>query len=152
MIIKKGKHGNFHIPKFISPKKEIKHIISFTDSCRYNIGTDQCDINKLFGIGFLPYHRRNSIRFGWRYIPQSDNIEILSYYYIKGKRYNQHISFVDINQPYTYTIKWTQNNYQMIVNDTSITIQMNNHIFGYTLFPYFGGNIPAPHDIIINIL
>jgi hypothetical protein len=130
MRIKKGKHGNIHLPRIVSPKKELKRQATFTDSCRYDIGDDQSDINKLYGIGFLPWHRKNSIRFGWRYVKETDKIEILAYWYINSTRYNESICFVDINQKCAYSIKWIGNGYELKVDDISKTINMGSHNFG----------------------
>ena len=45
--------------------------VSFTESCRYNVGKDQSDINKLFGFS-VGMHHKNSVRVGWRYVPSAD--------------------------------------------------------------------------------
>lgn len=158
MRIKKGRHGNFHfpIPLFIKNKSLIKKV-TFTDSCRYDIGDDQSDTNKLFGIGYLPYHRKNSARFGWRYIKETDCIELMIYWYKKGIRQYESLCEINLNKQYICEISSNNNSHVYFVKtiDGNIlstkSIDLKGRFFGYKLFSYFGGNMKAPHDIIIDI-
>ena len=57
-----------------------RYNVKFYPSCRYNIGEDQSDINKLFGLSF-GFHHNQSERIGWRYDRITDKIELLLYTY-----------------------------------------------------------------------
>ncbi len=112
---------------------------------------NQTDINKLFGFSDNnAKHQLYSARFGWRW---SDNaLRLFAYTYNAGTR-----SFVELG-----TIK------PGTENDCSITVSGDTYIFslngvkttmprasttgeaeGYKLYPYFGGDETAPHDIFI---
>jgi hypothetical protein len=155
MKIKKGKHGNIHFPRLI--RKAITKTVMFTDSCRYDIGDDQSDINKLLGIGYFPYHRMNSARLGWRYIRENDSIELLMYWYKNKARYNESLCQIKINQRYVCSLTTNESSHIFSVKtmDNELlsikSIDLKPRFIGYELFPYFGGNIKAPHDIIIDI-
>lgn len=160
VIIKKGRHfSNMSMfPILISGKNRIAYNVIFTPSCAYDIGlADQADINKLFGIGYFPSHHKNSVRFGWRYDPRMEAIELLAYYYADGKREWRHVCYATINEELTCIID--------IMEEGHFLVVYNNHMklgevildkpigrdFGYRLKPFFGGNQKAPHDIWIRM-
>jgi hypothetical protein len=160
MIIKKDTHGRWRWPKFIFKPVHLHYKITFTDSCRYELSPlDQADINKLFGIGYFPWHKINSVRFAWRYDKQSNKIEVLSYLRSRGKFYYHSIAFLDIGKEYEFILYRTG-----FSNDTCVLyisqdkIKVNSLAYmpaltgwGYLLHPYFGGNAKAPHDIEIKM-
>ena len=162
MIIKKNTHYarplqllkkllGIHICK----SRKMSCEVSFTESCRYNVGKDQSDINKLFGFS-IGMHHKNSVRVGWRYVPSADLIEIVSYVYRNGERLQeQNIDFVQFNNKVNYTIE--------LRNDGAVYfcagkrwrvgefIRTKGRFFlSYPLSLYFGGNCYAPHDMNIN--
>jgi hypothetical protein len=156
IVIKKGNHSTFRMPEllFMSKEKSLDYYVIFDQSCAYDIGEDQDDVNKLFGIGYFPFHRWNSVRFGWRYSKDVDKIEILSYVYVNKVRYFEHICYVDFFNSYKFSISH--------ISDLKVIFavsEMNDgkvyrseflskfRSFGYLLGPYFGGNKTAPHDI-----
>ncbi|MDP2692821.1 MAG: hypothetical protein Q8O88_04245 [bacterium] len=152
--IKKGKHlSGFRVSPIYNKKVSIYEVI-FTKSCIYNLGnSDQLDVNKLFGISF-GYHHTNSARFGWR--AEGDKIQISVYCYKNGKRYMKDMCLVDINKTYSMTITNIGNYYEFEIKDTTSAFYSYAKIskpktpkFGYKLWPYFGGNEPAPHDVEI---
>ena len=158
-LIKKGNHySNAVLPKLYFGKAVlISEKITFAHNCRYDLKSDdQADINKLFGIGFLPWHRVNSIRFGWRYDLDNQKMEILAYYYINKKRSWATLAFLNIGEAYTYTIKSEVSHFSLSIKDSSENILVEHKVnfkprlFGYSLKPYFGGNRTAPHDMSIN--
>ena len=158
-FIQKGNHSSLNFPNIISIRKsELRYHIMFTESCKYDIGEDQSDINKLFGIGYLPWHRRNSVRFGWRYVSETNKIEILAYWYISGKRYSHSMCSVDFGKWYDYSIRNNSDSHLLTVCDkyghpiVTHTIELKPKFFGYKLFPYFGGNKKAPHTMVINMV
>jgi hypothetical protein len=66
MIIKKGTHYARPLQLLkkllgihICESRKMSCDVSFTESCRYNVGTDQSDINKLFGGNCYAPHDMN---------------------------------------------------------------------------------------------
>ena len=157
--IQSGRHGGFHFPKLTSIRnKELKYRIRFNDTCQYNIGEDQSDVNKLFGIGYLPWHRQNSVRFGWRYVLERGKIEILAYWYKSGQRHYQSMFHIEFGKWYDYSISKNNNSHKLIIYDTDAStlaehiVELTPQLFGYKLFPYFGGNKTAPHTMSIDMV
>lgn len=160
--IPQAKHSSgFHFKPHIC-NKFLQYDITFNRSAQYLFrDIDQYDINKLFGVSY-GLHHNNSARFGWRSVGNySPKVEILAYCYINGKRVeedgdNLFIAIVDLDSPYTYRINVTKNvyNFTILQNNRIIgekEIEHNGLTFwGYHLYPYFGGNKKAPHDINIH--
>lgn len=157
MIIKKDTHSPIRFPKFIFGKTNLGYKIKFTESCRYNIGTeDQLDINKLYGIGYFPNHHINSVRFGWRYVADYDAIQIMAYWYVNKERKWDHICFITLEKEYTYLLTISDVHKLEVYDESSIVgnyeikdVKQKN--CGYLLGAYFGGNQKAPHDIKIEM-
>lgn len=150
MTIRQGTHSPFRLPSVVT-EYEIAHRVMFTPSCRYDIGPEQSDVNKLFGVGYAPHHHRNSVRFGWRYDRQSDMIEILAYWYLDGQRYIHPMMFAGIGQTLHYAIRRNADHHLLIARWQTFSVPVHSQRVGYLLRPYFGGNMTAPHDITINM-
>lgn len=157
--IKKGKHySNNLIHKILLPfnyKNKVSYYVTFDESCIYKDETnDRFDVNKLFGFS-IGFHHKNSHRFGWNCL--DGKIHIYSYSYINGERIINEICTVNTNKEYKFIIHINgskclftiidehHNLYQRII---SIPIKS---IFGYSLWPYFGGNKTAPHKMTIEL-
>jgi len=98
-------------------KKNIAFKVLFDTSCKYHIdGEDMEDINKLFGISYVPWymvplaifssvflslfrnqHHKDSARFGWRHNDKLNRIEILAYCYVNGVRKTAPVISVPFN-------------------------------------------------------
>lgn len=162
--IKKGKHKSvFFKPKFHFFKNQFCKRIEFNKSAKYQLDNiDQFDINKLFGISY-GLHHRNSARFGWRWSMRMEKIEILAYVYRDGKRVNEwdeniYICDIEPNSKYNMEIKKENGYYNFKVENETLekvyTLKIKHGecpFWGYELFPYFGGNNTAPHQIEIAI-
>lgn len=159
-----GKHSSgIHFGPHIW-KDGTQKYVTFDKSAIYQFKTDdQYDINKLFGLSYGMHHT-NSVRFGWRSLGDySDNIEILAYCYVDGKRVvedgiNLFIAMVNINREYRYQIIVSDNSYSLTIhNDKNVMIGHKSiphnklPFWGYKLYPYFGGNRTAPHNITIKL-
>jgi hypothetical protein len=161
-VIKSGNHfSNFKLPTVVTTKY-FSFRAKFDDSAEYYLGTDdQYDINKLYGFSDCgSIHHKNSARFGWVWNDRASNLrgrgrlEIYAYTYHKGKRNSQFITSVDLNVFNSYNIKVNKNNYIMSVNNFSVTMPRgcdSSNPIGVKLYPYFGGNEVAPHDVRIEI-
>lgn len=110
-------------------------IVNFDESCRYLGNTIQMteQINKLCGFGAILHHR-NSIRIGWRYDPINDIIKLYTYEYRKGERIVNPLDEVKINQTKKIKLK-----------------SKKVYWFGCYRYFYFGGKVPAPHDMKIKL-
>lgn len=135
-------------------------VVKFGESCKYDLqNDDQFDTNKLIGVGYLPHHHKNSARFGWRYWTERKEIELSAYCYVNGRRVIQHICFCEIGKEYHLEFNVLKNWYQFFVYHNgelhhfgSTAVRHNhNKKLQYGLWPYFGGNQVAPHQIKIEL-
>jgi len=160
MVIKKGTHSPFRLPRLLFGGRKLAYTVVFKNSCRYEIGSDQSDINKLFGIGYFPHHHRNSVRFGWVYNPsKNDTMEIYAYWYKDGERFSEFLCDVPINSPVYYEIEkeYAVNfgwyfRLRVVFDKKKIggaIVTVKPQSVGYLLRPYFGGNQTAPHNMEI---
>jgi hypothetical protein len=155
--IKPGKHyaQGFHTALFFN--NNLSYEAKFDESAEYYLGnTNQYDMNKLFGFSDCSsQHHKNSARFGWRWNDQSKKLEIHAYVYSNGKRSSKYIDQVPLNQKIQYQIRIQSNEYEFILNDKKMTMPRgctNQKVIGYKLYPYFGGDEVAPHEIRIELI
>jgi hypothetical protein len=159
-LIPKGKHypKGFHFG--FTFKRKIEFEAMFDKSCLYHFGdVDDYDINKLFGMSTTWFHHRQSARIGWRCV-NGREIEILTYSYNKGERkIEEHdiLGTVLPGEKFTCIIEDQETDYVFRFKKEDDISWTNAHdakhpdwfIFHYFLWPYFGGNKTAPHDMII---
>jgi len=133
---------------------------SFRKECWWGPPRDQDDYdqNKLAGIGFGTNHHNNSVRLTW--VPDFGNqgmINVYGYTYDEKKE-GQKFTFtfiksVHVEEPVTGKIESREGRYFITVQD--VTIQMDNiktdPNLCFRLYPYFGGNNTAPHDMVIEL-
>lgn len=134
--------------------------VKFDESCRYDLQSDdQFDTNKLIGIGYLPGHHKDSARFGWRYDTKTEQVEVLAYCYINGRREIQCICHCMIGQAYDIHLKVLSTCYYFAVHykGDAMSIGLASVDYGhrkrfmYRLGVWFGGNKVAPHDMDIEL-
>lgn len=132
---------------------ELKFIVKFDSSAIYqtiNSG-NQVDINKLYGFSDNNAdHHQFSARFGWRW--KNNALEIFAYIYNNGNMCFQQIGIAKIGEETTCNIKIAGCSYVFSMNNYSITMpraSTTSTAIGYKLYPYFGGDEMAPHDISI---
>ena len=150
MIVRKGTHSPIRCPRLVWSSEQVFEV-TFMPSCRYDIGPEQADINKLFGIGYPPHHHQHSVRFGWRYDKDVDMVEILGYWYDNGARLWESICYTAIGQKWHYAVKKVGDIHELEVNHRTLKVPVRPRAVGYLLRPYFGGNMKAPHDIEIQM-
>lgn len=144
-------------PYFGNKEYDVYYRVSFNDDCKYDIDTDQRDVNKLFGVSY-GWHHNQSDRVGWRYIPNTtigEEIEIVLYSYENGKHVTYPVCRVGLCE--SFNIRFctaVHNGYRrtyLRIKDKRIMLmhKHNNQRFkwGYTLGAYFGGNRTAPHTM-----
>lgn len=129
----------------------------FDETVRYDLGNkNQEDINKLMGFSDCnSLHHENSVRFGWRYSVEKDLVEIFSYAYTSGVVSYYHMGDVAIDETAYYQIQIVDDKFYLLLNgeieqevDRGATCDTGLY---YKLYPYFGGDETAPHDISVYI-
>jgi len=116
---------------------------------------NQSDVNKIYGMSdFGKLHQKYSIRLGWRYI--DGEIELCWLRHEQGRHSSATIRTIEPNEIYNATIDITTFYYIIVINgDTTEVRRRPEGYWGlvrrYYLYPYFGGNEYAPHDITIKI-
>lgn len=111
---------------------------------------NQGDTNKLYGFAdCFSSHHDNSARFGWRWF--NNQLELMAYTYADGERKYEALIPIELNKEYTCEIKAEGNKYIFKVENKTVEMPRgcSRGVVGYKLFPYFGGDEVAPHDIHI---
>ena len=155
--IKKGEHYSTRsgMPRRLISLTDGRHMhfkAYFTSSCLYQPYYD--DLNKLYGFTDCnSLVHDNSVRFAWRHDGQG-KIEIFAYWYADGKRGMEKMGVTDVYVQDDYEI-WARNGYYYfrfnnVEFKTARTKDCERGIRS-RLFPYFGGNAPAPQDMQIFI-
>lgn len=151
--VKKGKHYSTYDVELLQ-SDALTFYAYFDETAAYDLESeDQWDTNKLFGFSDCnSHHHEHSARFGWRWL--DGKIDILAYCYVSGERVIEKIGETLPNARNYYQIRLTDTEYQFTFDDTVLSIPRNkpcNRGAYYLLFPYFGGNDPAPHDVNVYI-
>jgi hypothetical protein len=113
---------------------------------------NQADINKLYGVSDCgTTHQINSARFGW--VWNNNRLEIWAYTYADGQRHFSFVDTVSLDKFHEYEIAFTDSNYIFKLNDSIVELprSCSNAADGYKLYPYFGGDETAPHEVTIAI-
>jgi len=158
--IKKDRHFSnqffYKLVNFINIDETLTFDVTFTDSCYYNLPPeDQRDINKLFGFSH-GLHHNDSARFGWSFL--NSKIRLWAYCYKNSQRFATYVTSVEFNTQYQLCINAHKTNHEFIVKHddkikATLKVPKSSKIkFGYKLWPYFGGNMPAPHNINIELV
>lgn len=152
--IKKGHHSSvIRFNTLTSNTLEFDAIFNESSKYQSNNEANQWDINKLYGFSECnTQHHNNSARFGWRWL--DGNLEIHAYVYNDGERYTKFINNANLNQVHSYSIEIKEKSYIFRMDDNIVIMDRTNKcdVGGYyMLYPYFGGDEKAPHDITIQI-
>ena len=91
---------------------------------------------------------------GWRYI--NGNIELCWLRHEEGRHSSATIRIIDVDEVYRATIDIETFYYIITIDDDTTLVRRRPEgnwglIRRYYLYPYFGGNEYAPHDITIRI-
>jgi hypothetical protein len=154
-LIPRGEHSTSHSDLSNHKYTKQEFLVKFDSSAIYQTADpeNQYDINKLYGFADNgKHHQQFSARFGWRW--NDGALRLFIYVYNNGERIEEEITTINIGETYRCAISIENDRYVFSVNDqqrsvarTSITPQSE----GYLLYPYFGGDEVAPHDIHIFI-
>jgi hypothetical protein len=115
------------------------------------------DINKLYGFSEGFNNQYNSARIGWRWL--NGELQLFAYVYVKGTLLRDPVSYdppfiksVEIGKEINCSITISGGNYIFAVDGVTVTTPRgttSGKFTGYQQYPYFGGNLAAPH--LINI-
>jgi hypothetical protein len=132
---------------------QMNFIVLFDSSAIYqtSMAENQDDINKLFGFSDNNSdHHQYSARFGWRWSDHA--LRLFAYVYNEGERISKEISTVNIGKEINCSIQVKGDHYVFTadgVTETMPRIASTEKGKGYQLYPYFGGDEVAPHEINI---
>lgn len=151
-IKKGGQYCNNNSYKAIETS-EMKFTVKFDSTAIYEtvLAENQYDINKLFGFSDNNSdHHQYSARFGWRWSDKA--LRLFAYIYNEGAVFSKELTTISIGSEISCSIKVSGNNYLFTIN--GITTQLprlatTEKAKGYQLYPYFGGDEVAPHQINI---
>lgn len=174
MKIYKHTHHALALPSLICPYDGVRFNISFNNTARYETKEveNQSDWNKLFGFtigmfpsfkgGFKPPVHWNSVRFGWRYNPLHDTIEVCPYIYKDGVVFyygkEMYLPIVELDFGKVYKFSLVMNLRGIVHFDIDLGrenllnywMQYEKSDLGWMSWPYFGGDETAPHTIDID--
>lgn len=154
-IIRSGQHyANFnnYQPMQI---EQLQFIVKFDHTAEYKTTdvNNQEDINKLYGFSDNNSgHHQFSARFGWNWARGS--LRLYAYVYNNGERSSKEIISIKPEQEYHCSIKVSGNKYIFSVDAVTLEMYRGSTTAlanGYKLYPYFGGDEMAPHDVHIRI-
>ena len=149
--IKKGNHrSTYQIRRDCD--SILKYQVIFDNSAIYTTSDpgNQADVNKLFGCSDCGNgHMQNSIRVGWRWY--NDSLELLWFKHELGQFSFDKIKSIELDQIIECQILLSEYEYQICIDgECRTTSRICNGVYKhYRLFPYFGGDEAAPHDIKI---
>lgn len=155
-LIEAGEHYADGVNAAAQISPELHFEATFDDSAIYATEDprNQHDINKLYGFSDCSsHHHTNSARFGWRWLDGA--LEIFAYIYVDGERMWEHLGDATIGEASHYDLVTDGAEYVFTFDGT--TVRMPRGCAGdggvkYRLYPYFGGDETAPHDITIEIV
>jgi len=155
-LVRKGEY--YSVPRVSETLQSQKLIFDarFNESAVYDLGDPavQCNKNKL--MGFCDCNslvHENSARFAWQW--NNNRLEIYGYCYANGVRAEQFVGVAPLNEYSHYELEIKGNSYVFTLNNEAPVSMKRGTTSGvgfyYKLWPYFGGDIAAPHDVTIDI-
>jgi hypothetical protein len=149
-IIPSGEHyTSTNTYKAVSNKKEMHFMAWLDSSCIYRSldPSNQGDINKLYGFADCgAEHQSSSARFGWNW--NGNAFEIYAYCYVNGIRESKLMGSLRPKEKAEMSIVVSPRKYVFRFKDKIESMERtcsSEAIEGYQLYPYFGGDEPAPH-------
>ncbi|HUC82255.1 MAG TPA: hypothetical protein VMR70_15225 [Flavisolibacter sp.] len=152
-VIPKGQHYATQNAVKSIETTELKFVVKFDSSAIYQTvdPQNQYDINKLYGFSDNgESHHRFSARIGWRW--SEGALRLFGYTYNNGVRAEKEISTIAIGSEVVCAIKVLGESYQFTVNGKTELMPRASAMpvaKGYQLYPYFGGDEVAPHEVRI---
>lgn len=153
-VIPKGQHYAAGTAIRVLDKKSLSFKVRFDSSCMYTVRSENAaDINKLYGFSDCgDNHQVNSARFGW--VWNGNAIELYAYCYGESKRSSKFLGTVSIGREIELGLAVEGEKYVFVVNGFKEYMERkcdDDAAPSYQLYPYFGGDEVAPHDVRIFI-
>lgn len=155
--INQGEH--YAHPKLVQSlqSSKLEFDARFDETAIYDLGESQYQHskNKLMGFsGCNQSHHENSARFTWQWV--DNQLEIYAYCYVDNERVEKYVGTVEIYEINRYAIQLTDDEYIFTLRDypqVRVRRGTNECKVGvrYILWPFFGGQLPAPHDVHVDI-
>lgn len=154
--VRQGEH--YSTPKLAESLQSDRLIFkaSFDETAQYDLGNEALQTNKNKLLGFADcnsQHHDNSARFAWQWF--HNQLEIYSYCYANGERLEQYLGTVGIGEQNTFEIRLKDHTYEFYINSELRGVERRGTVdkkgVYYMLWPYFGGSVPAPHDVNVFI-
>jgi hypothetical protein len=152
-IIPQGAHFSNNEGVVNLSTSQYRFEVYFDSTAIYTVPTgDQDDINKLSGFADnASVHLQYSARFGWRW--SENRLRLFGYVHNNGQIQEKEIGVIEIGKIYTCSIKVNGSSYVFdVAGLNSVTLPRaatTAKAEGYRLYPYFGGDNAAPHEIHI---
>lgn len=130
---------------------ELSFLVRFDSSAIYQtrLAENQYDINKLYGFSDNGMdHHQFSARFGWRW--SDGSLRLFAYVYNNGAWSAQEIGTINIGATVYCSIKVEGGEYIFTMDKKEVhmpRLSMTAKAKGYQLYPYFGGDETAPHEV-----
>jgi hypothetical protein len=153
--IKKGEHHSNAATLQWVDTAALRFSVRFDSSAIYQTikAENQFDINKLYGFSDNGgHHHRYSARIGWRWSDAA--LRLFAYVYNAGVRQEQELATVPVGAWVHCSIEVQGDRYLFAVNERMQAMPRFSTTpkgSGYLLYPYFGGDEAAPHDVRIEI-
>ena len=154
-VIRKGNHSVDGDHFKILRTNRINCEVVFDSTAAYQSGLpeNQLDVNKLIGFSDCTNnHHQNSARIGWAWNGQA--VRLYAYAYVNGERVIKPLGDFPLNRPVTCSVAATGDQYYFSAGTIVDSISRFCASYSgtrYKLYPYFGGNEVAPHDITIRM-
>jgi hypothetical protein len=155
-VIEEGEH--YASPRLAETLQSSRLVFEATfDATSWYVFEDrglQDSKNKLLGFSDCnSAHHENSARFAWQWY--DNRLEIYAYCYVNGERLEKFVGTVEQYETNRYEIEVRGDQYVFrLGNETQVVMPRGNTCdkgLYYMLWPYFGGTLPAPHDVHIAI-
>lgn len=158
--IKSGHHGASGLHCKLNRDRTMIKIVQMTRSTFYvPRNDDDLDISKITGFsGFLP--GRTSVRLGWRCTGNTDEgcVELWAYYHIRGQHIECLLGQIRCGDVVTAILRDYGKRYAVRVENAATGEVFSHTIdkpwtfpWGWTHYPWFGGDNTAPRDMVIKV-
>ena len=146
-IIYKGKHRGTPWKISLIRGSCITKTFVFKESCLYDLPVSE--INKLFGYSY-DLLNKDTVRIGWKAV--RDKIQLWTYFHKNWKHSYPKVKLgeYNINEEIKCQIKTAKDITYFIINDKLLySTKYKKKYWGWHQNVYFGGQTPAPHEMII---
>lgn len=136
--------------------KHVGYEVVFNSSCEYELPKKyQPDTNKVFGFSVGLDRHMDSARFGWHW--ENGEIHICAYVYNDGTKIIRPMTTVQLGVKTYLSIEMIDDKYVFTIalgngQQTIYELDTNTKFMpGFSLWPFFGGRMTAPHDISVEM-